>query len=781
MLYTKIRQEAPQDAKQIETICTLTGISPITAGILLRRKVTEPAQITEFLQGKEQPYYDPFLLKGMASAVDRILLALKQKEKITIYGDYDVDGTTASSLLYLFLRHEGADVHTYIPRRDTEGYGLNGAALQKIAKEHTTLLLTVDTGISGADVVASAPVAMDIIITDHHLAPVQLPQVLAVINPNQPGDGYPFKGLAGVGVAFKLCQALWQKLHHTDDFWDEGIALVTLGTVADMVPLLDENREIVRKGLKKIPESTLPGLKALLNVTLAPGAPVNTGTIGFGLGPRINAAGRLDDAMTAVNLMTTDDEKQAAALAAELDSANQERQALSQKIFEEALAELSSAPVPQWGIVVGKEDWHPGVIGIVASRLTEKFQQPSVLLSIQGETAKGSCRSIPPVHLYHALERCKDLLIQFGGHAQAAGLTLKTGNIPAFREKFCQVVAEMLGHQPYEPSCTPDYFVPREAAVGIPQVQELEKLAPFGVGNPAPVLGFVKAEIAQVDRLGKERNHLKFDVVHGGTHYKGLLWQAGDRYHAFYPGEEACVAFSPSLNTFRGNTSVNLEICGVEAPYTIIDYRHENKDKKTLLQSILQTEKKTVVYSHEPVAIQKAFPQATVRAYGEHVPKGSETVVFYDAGAERVLQEGHFPLQPDETGKLVLLYDRDELVAKRQTLRHHYPDIAGLRCCYAAIREKLSLTGVYSEKDLIGTPTREGYILSQQVLSIFYTLQMFFCHEGLVSLGETTKKDLQASAAFQALQADYTKALQALNRAWQISPKEIADLWRQKR
>ncbi len=781
MLYTKIKQEMLPDREKIRIVSEAAGVSPITAGILLRRGFTDLGQINEFLQGKAQPYYDPFLLKGMAAAVDRILLALRQKEKITIYGDYDVDGTTASSLLYLFLRQEGADVHTYIPRRDTEGYGLNAAALQKIAQGHTTLLLTVDTGISGADVVATAPASMDIIITDHHLAPAQLPKVLAVVNPNQPGDAYPFKGLAGVGVAFKLCQALWQKLHHTEEFWEEGISLVALGTVADMVPLLDENREIVKKGLKKIPESTLPGIKALLTVTIAPGAPVTTSTIGFGLGPRINAAGRLDDAKMAVALMTTDDTEKATALAAELNSANQERQALSQKIFEEALAELAKGPAPKWGVVAGKEDWHPGVIGIVASRITEKFQQPSVLLSIHGDTAKGSCRSIPPVHLYHALEQCKELLIQFGGHAQAAGLTIKTENIPAFREKFSQTVAEMLHQQPYEPTCTPDYFVPPEAEVGIPQVEELEKLAPFGVGNPAPVLGFAQAEIAQVDRLGKERNHLKFDLVHGGTHYKGLMWQAGDRYHAFYPGEEARVAFSPSINTFRGNTSVNLELCGVEAPYTIIDYRHENLDKKNLLQSILQTEKKTVVYSHAPVAVQQEFPEATVLSYGENLPAGTRTLVFYDAGAEKFLQEGQFPLLPEQTGRLVLLYDRDELVAQRQALRNQYPDIAGLRCCYAAIREKLRLMGVCPEKDLVDTKTREGYILSKQVLQIFYGLQMFFCHEGLVSLGETGKKDIQASAAFQALQADYTKAVKSLNRTWQIAPGEIADLWRQKR
>lgn len=781
MLYTKINEENTLSPAQIRQVSKAAGISPATAGILLRRGFTEPEQIAEFLHGKPEPYYDPFRMKGLPEAVDRIRAALRSKEKITIYGDYDVDGTSASSLLYLFLRKEGADVHVYIPRRDTEGYGLNVPALAKIAAGGTTLLLTVDTGISGAKETARAPKTMDIIVTDHHLAPEQLPDVFSVVNPNQPGDTYPFKGLAGVGVAFKLCQGLWQKLHHTREFWEEGIELAALGTVADMVPLLDENREIVKKGLVKMPETPLLGLKALLDVTISPGSPVTAGTIGFGLGPRINAAGRLGDAMQAVRLLTADDPDKAAALASELNSANQQRQALSQKIFDEALAELSQTGVPRWGVVLGKEGWHPGVIGIVASRITEKFHLPSILLSVNGDTAKGSCRSIPPLHLYRALEQCKEFLTQFGGHAQAAGLTLPTKDIPAFREKFCQVVADMLHHTPYEPSCTPDYFVPEDAEVGLEQVAELEKLAPFGVGNPSPVLGFAKVEIARVDLLGKDKNHLKFDLVHGGMHYKGLLWQEGSRYHYFYPGEEAAVAFSPSLNTFRGVTSVNLELCGVDAPYTIVDYRQENRDKKTTLQNILQNDKKTVVYGCEPVAVQREIPEAHVLSYGDVLPRNARTVVFYEAGAEKVLTAENFPLTPDWNGRLVLLYGRDDLVAEREKLRRRYPDVAGLRCCYAAIRQKLKNQGACGEKELLGTRTREGYLISAAVLQIFYALRMFFCEKGLVTLGETTKKNMQGAAEYQKLQAEYDRKFTLLNRSWQMPPGEIADLWRRKR
>lgn len=778
MIYSKIKHLTGAETEQIQALSQEMGISPLLAGVLVRRDLTDPEQIREFLEGKSQPYYDPFRLKDMDRAVDRILQALQQGEAMTIYGDYDVDGTSASSLLYLFLQARGAKVQVYVPRRDTEGYGLNGPALERIAASGTRLLITVDTGISGAKEVAEAPKTMDIIITDHHLAPRQLPAALAVVNPNQPGDGYPFKGIAGVGVAFKLCQALEQKLTGNPDlYWDELIELVALGTVADMVPLRDENREIVRKGLAKMSSSSLCGLRALLQVTVAPGSTINSGTIGFGLGPRINAAGRLDDAMTAVHLLTTQDPEKARELAAELNSANQERQALSQKIFEEAEHQLARLGRPEWGIVLGEEGWHPGVIGIVASRMTEKYHLPSVLLSISGDTAKGSCRSIPPLDLYQALDRCREHLVQFGGHAQAAGLTMKTSEIPAFREAFARTVAEMLDHNPYEPAAVPDYFVPEGREVTVEAVQELAKLEPFGVGNPAPVLGFAKARIQEVSLLGRDQNHLKFLLEQGGFQYKGLLWQEGPRFHSFYPGEVAAVAFSPRLNTFRGVTAVDLEVSAVEAPYTIIDWRHENRNKETELNSILQKDKKTVVYGEDSVALQQKFPGIHSAVYGEPLPEGVHTVVFYDGGAEKILAPGRFPLTKDWQGRLYLLYGREDLLARRDALRRQYPDLAGMRFCYAAIRSRLQQQGACQEAQLLRLTTREGYRISQAVLAIFYELHLFTRESGLVSLGDTGHKNMQDSKGFQALQAAYDAHFQELNRSWKLQPAEIAALW----
>lgn len=781
MLYRKIEAIPEQEQDQARQLSRDTGISPLLAEILVRRKITEPNQIKEFLEGVEQPYLDPFMLLNMDKAVDRILRALEQKEPITVYGDYDVDGTTASSLLYRYLTGEGAKIKVYIPRRVTEGYGLNSTALETLAAGGTTLLVTVDTGISGYQEVAGAPSSMDIIVTDHHLPPSQLPPAYAVVNPNQPGDQYPNKGICGVGVALKLCQALYQRLHHTQEYWDELIELVSLGTVADMVPLLGENREIVRRGLAKMRKTSLPGLKALLDVSISPDAAVNAGTIGFGLGPRINAAGRLDDAMAAVQLLTTDDPKKAQSLAQELNTANQERQAISQEIFQAAEEQLSQLGSPEWGIVLGAEGWHPGVIGIVASRITEKYHLPSVLLSIQGETAKGSCRGIPPLQLYNALQSCKEYLLQFGGHAQAAGLTLETRQLPAFRQAFQAAVKEQLQGIPYQPSLQPDYFVPEGMPVDEHLVEELDQLAPFGMGNPSPVLGFAKAKITEVALLGRDKTHLKLTVAHGSSSYKGLLWKAGDQYHTFYGGEQAVVAFSPRLNVFRGKTSVDLEVCGVMSPYTILDWRQDNTDRKTLLQGILQEHKKTVVYVQDMETQAALSGKAQVLIYGEPLPKEAEVVVFYDSGARRVMNPKDFPLGPDQPALLYLLYDRDELVAEVEQLRRQYPDLNGMRRCYAALRKMLRENPALPVEQVLGQTTREGYLLGSQVLAVFCELNLLHQEKGLLSMGETTRKNMQDSVRFQEMRELYREKFEELNRLWKLPAGEIAEFWSQGR
>ena len=312
MICTKILSHPVELTDAQKELAAALGVPPLVMAVLAGRKLTDPGAIRTFLEGKPDPFSDPFLLTDMDKAVERILKAVRSGEKITIYGDYDVDGTTGSSLLYLFLSGLGAQVSIYIPRRDSEGYGLNLPAVRKIAADGTALLVTVDTGITAADIAAEAPKDLDIVITDHHLAPAELPRVCAVVNPNREGDAYPCKAICGAGVALKLCQAIYKVLHPDAPYWHEYIELAAVATVADVVPLVGENREIVRIGLARLPHTNLPGLRALLQSCLAKNARVTSETIGFGIGPRINAAGRLGDAMDAVRLILARDPDQAA-------------------------------------------------------------------------------------------------------------------------------------------------------------------------------------------------------------------------------------------------------------------------------------------------------------------------------------------------------------------------------------------------------------------------------------------------------------------------------------
>lgn len=776
MICSKISHKAgPLDPDLLETGKAL-GLSPVLMGILKRRNLTDPEAIRTFLDGSPEPFHDPYGLLHMERAVTRICEALSKEEKITIYGDYDVDGTSASSLLFLFLtKNLGAKAAVYIPRRDTEGYGLNLEALEKIYAGGSTLVITVDTGISGADVIKKAPTGLDVIITDHHLAPQELPPAYTVVNPNQPGDSYPEKGICGCGVAFKLCQALWQHFHPESALWTDLIELAAVATVADVVPLVGENREIVRRGLKKIANTSLVGLRALIQSATREGSPITSDTIGFGIGPRINAAGRLDDAMLAVKLLITSDSEEAKTLSRELNDLNAKRQEISQRIFEEAEAMLTaSGKVPTWGIVLAKEGWHPGVIGIVASRLTEKYHEPTILMSIKDGIAKGSCRSIPPVHLYHALEACRLALIQFGGHAQAAGLTMEADKVDELRHLFTETVKTALHGEIYEPEVEPDYFIPEGEAVTEKIVHELERLQPFGQNNPAPILGFERAVITGVRTMGKDGSHLRLDLSSGGYGYKGLLWQEGPRSHYFYEGEEAAMAFVPRLNTFRGVTTVDLEVKAVDTAQTIVDWRHSNLSKEAILNTILQKEEKTVLYKQESETELSFPPGVDVLPYGAPLPSGVKTVIFYDAGAFALMDEAHFPLKG--AGVLHLLYHRDEMVAARQALLASYPDVMGLRHCYAHIRSVLNSRPYATKQDLLGS-TREGYRITERVLKLFFDLHFFLEKDGTIVPRQVQPIDMAENPAYQEFCAERDRKEKRLTAAWQMKAAAIAALW----
>jgi len=753
------------------------GISTLVAGILLHRGINSPAKGKEFLYGKQQPFGDPFLIMNMAQAVTRIQEALNKGEHITIYGDYDVDGITASSLLFLFLKDYGAKVNVYIPRRDNEGYGLNDNALAKLAAEGTNLLITVDTGISGIEAVQNSPDGMDIIITDHHMPPDDLPKACAVVNVHQAGDQYDYKELAGAGVAFKLCQALYQKLENTTAYWEKYIDLAALGTIADMVSLTEENREIVRRGLAGLAKTKNPGLKALIKEAGAEGRPLNSEIVGFVLAPRLNAAGRLDDAMDGVKLLTTQDTEEALAIAHKLNEENIKRQVISKDIYDEAIEMLSQEPMGS-AIVVGKDNWHPGVIGIVASRLVERFNRPAILFSFDGEVAKGSCRSIPPVNMYDALNACQEHLIQFGGHAQAAGLTLLRKNIDGFRTAFQQEVSKALQGKEYVPTVAPDYVVPTEQEVAVSAVKELALLEPCGQGNPSPLLAFMDAEILSAGTMGKEHNHLWLSLRHGDVKYKGISWNAGDLVHDFYPHEKVAMTFAPKLNYFQGKENVDLLVNAVNSKRKIVDYRNSFLPKEELLKNILQKDNKIVVYLSNTSVLPPGTQQDMLRTIAErNIPNEVRQVVFYDAGCAAFWQDQEFLLNGRTDVTLYLLYRKEDFLDRRQELSRQYVDAQGMRSCYKLLHSNLA-KGCRTVSDLLGLKTTGDIALTAQILQVFKELNFIQIENDLVSLKSQEFNPLMNSPTYSKMLEEYGEKITELNHALDITPANIASLWK---
>lgn len=552
---------------EAQDLASRLGVSTVVGQLLVNRGVMDEAEARQFLSGGLENLHDPFLLKGMETAVERIVAALKSNEKITVYGDYDVDGITATALLYNTLREYHANIEYYIPERQSEGYGLNIDALERIAASGTNLLITVDCGISAWREV-SAVSEMDMIITDHHQPPDTLPVVTAIINPKQPDCAYPDKNLAGVGVAFKLCQALRLSLDGQDAY-TRYLDIVAVGTVADMVPLTGENRILVRYGLDMFRRTENKGLLAMLEVCDIRKEDVDSGKIGFVIAPRLNAAGRLTHAAAGVELLTSDDEQKVAQIAVELNLTNSERQEVERQILEKAEQSLQGI---DWSkvkaLVVSGNDWHPGVIGIVASRLVERYHRPTVMISVRDGIGKGSCRSIGSFDMYEGLRRCADLLVQFGGHHQAAGLSIKEEDIPRFQEKLNQVAGELLTEDDFIPVLSIDAIVSlREVNSGL--VEQLACLAPYGMGNPSPLLACSPVELASSAAFGKDKRHLRLWVRADAVNSEVIAWNKGELAAEFDCRQSAEIAFVPEVHEWQGRRSIRMRA---------VDVRHIDKE-----------------------------------------------------------------------------------------------------------------------------------------------------------------------------------------------------------
>lgn len=530
----------------------LGGLPGWFSAMLRLRGITTEEESRRFLSPSLGDLHDPFLLPGMTETVRLLREAAARRDPILIWGDYDADGICAASILLETLKEEGANVNFYLPSRHSDGYGLNPEGIRKAAEKGFRLLITVDCGISSREETALArSLGMTVIVTDHHALPPELPEADAVMNPLL--GGYPCPFLCGAGVALKICQAL-----QGPEGLRKRLDLAAIATVADVVPLLGENRVIVREGLDCIARTRRPGLQALLK-SAGIEAPVTTDHLGFRIGPRLNAAGRLEDARPAARLLMTRDPVLAESLASHLEELNSRRQAMEREITGQALQQVREQP--DFGTarsLVVSGDWNPGLIGLTAGKLCEKFYLPAVALSLQGDTAVGSCRSIPGVHIFGMLQRCGDLLTRFGGHAQAAGLTLPAGNIAAFRERLSRVISESCPPEVFRREMAYDLEVPfrswDEESLGL-----LEQLEPTGEGNPAPVFLLSGASVQTMRRVGRDLSHLQVTLLdRDNTPVRGIAFSQGEE--ADRPRDGADLLYRPYLNEFRGRRSVEARI-----------------------------------------------------------------------------------------------------------------------------------------------------------------------------------------------------------------------------
>ena len=545
------------DKNRVVEISKTFKISPLTAIILYNRGIREDEEIREFLERDLGTMHNPFLMKDMDKATERIHLAKNNNEKITIYGDYDVDGITSIAILYKYLKNMGIEVDYYVPDRMVEGYGVNRDALDKIRQSGTSLIITVDTGITAVEEAEYAKsIGLDFIVTDHHECKEKIPDVYAAIDPKRKDCPYPFKSLAGVGVVFKLIQAL-DKNESLENLMDKYADLMCLGTVADISPLIDENRVIVTEGLKRFKTTNNIGLKALIDVSTN-GKAITTSTIGYTIAPRINASGRLGCASTSVELFLTEDEAKAAELADSLCHENTLRQQTEQEMFKEALEYIEMHPEIKDDdiLVIPHEKWHHGIVGIVSSKITEKYYKPSILFAVDGDSAKGSGRSISGFNLFGALEHSSDLLEKFGGHELAAGLTIKAENIEAFRKAINSYAKGKIEEATLIPTISLDAQI-KVTYITIDTVNDINKLQPFGVNNPTPSFSVRNIKIHRISVMSNGK-HLRMTLYKDGKYLDAVGFGMGDYYSMFEEGDFVDVAFALDINDYKGFQNVQM-------------------------------------------------------------------------------------------------------------------------------------------------------------------------------------------------------------------------------
>lgn len=545
------------DEEEMKRIAIKNGISLLLARVLLNRGVDTDEKVKKFLHPELSDMYDPFLLKDMDVAVDTILKSIENNEKITIYGDYDVDGITSITVLTKFLNSVGVETSYYLPNRLEEGYGLNNKAIDKLKAFGTSLMITVDCGISAYEEIEYAKsLGLKVIVTDHHECPEKLPNTIAVVDAKRQDDTYPFSSLAGVGVTFKLVQALAMKMNLPKESYFKYLDIVCLGTVADIVPLVDENRVIVKYGLERVKKTENIGLKELLK--LSGYTKIDSSAISFGVAPRINACGRMGEAELALKLLLTNDEEEAQIIANKLQEMNKERQDVEKRIMEEAIQIIERDKLYEdSAIVVGSENWHHGVIGIVASKITEMYYKPSILVCFDGEDGKGSGRSIDGFDLHNALGKCTDYLQKYGGHEMAIGLTLQKSNFADFRKKLNEIAKAEIAEDAMPIVKVDSEITARE--ISIKTIKSLELLEPYGESNSAPIFVYRNIKVDSIRTLSNDK-HLKLNVKDGNAIFDAIAFNMGNKKDEIRMGDKVDILHYLEVNRYNGLDKIQLNV-----------------------------------------------------------------------------------------------------------------------------------------------------------------------------------------------------------------------------
>ena len=546
------------DEEKIEEICKKYNLNKLLATILVNRSILKEDEIRLFLEPTRRDFHNPFLIKDMEIAVERILKAIQRQEKVTIYGDYDVDGITSITVLKSFLQDRGLEVAHYIPNRLDEGYGLNKNAIEKIYQDGCDLMITVDCGISAIEEIRYAnELGIETIVTDHHEPGTELPRALAVIDNKRKDSTYPFRELAGVGVVFKLIQAIGMKLNLKEEEYLKYLDIVCIGTISDIVPLVNENRVIAKLGLLLIKQTKNIGLKALINSSGYNN--IDSNSISFGIAPRINACGRMGKAEEALNLFLSKNIVEVSELAQRLNEYNRLRQETEKKIFNSAIEEIERENLKEKStIVLGGHNWHHGVIGIVSSKITEMYFKPSILLSFEEDgIGTGSGRSIPGFDLHENLSKCMDTIEKFGGHSMAIGITIKKENFEDFRKEF-EAIAKNAKIDEIVPIINIDAKIDL-SNIDKEMVKSLKKLEPFGEGNKMPVFAFKNLRIDSIRTL-TEGKHLKMTLKQGNTIINAIGFNMGELSEEYRIGDKIDVVGVLEVNTFNGVDTVQINL-----------------------------------------------------------------------------------------------------------------------------------------------------------------------------------------------------------------------------